>query len=90
MKKSFEKVINNFSSDEKKLLFGEDCRIVVNNLKYSTNTKKFVLDCSLLVKDINPVIESYPAGIYYLASESWKIMGFQQDLDIITSLDLLD
>ena len=89
MKKSFEKVINNLNNYEKKLLFGEGCEIVVNNIKYSTNTKKFVLDCKLLVKDINLLEGSFPDGIVYLALESWKIMGFNQELDVISSVDLV-
>lgn len=90
MKKSFEKVINNLNNYEKKLLFGEGCEIVVNNIKYSTNTKKFVLDCKLLVKDINLLEDSFPDGIVYLALESWKIMGFNQELDVISTVDLIN
>lgn len=90
MKKSFEKIINNFNNEEKKLLFGEDCKIVVNHIKYSTNTKKFVLDCKLLIGDINLLEGSFPDGVIYLALESWKIMGFNQELNVISSVDLLD
>ena len=51
MKKAFEVLVNNLKKDEKNLLFGENSKIVVNNLRYSTNSKKFFLDCKVLVKD---------------------------------------
>jgi hypothetical protein len=90
MKKSFEKVINNFNNQEKKLLFGEDCRILVNNIKYSTNTKRFILDCKLFIKDVELLKDAFPDGVVYLANESWKLMGFSQELDVISSVDLIN
>jgi hypothetical protein len=90
VKKSFEKVINNFNNEEKNLLFGSDCKIVVNYLKYSTNSKKFVLDCKLLIKNPELLDNTFPEGVIYLANESWKIMGFNQDLDVIVTTDLLN
>lgn len=90
MKKSYEVVLNNLKNEDKSWLFGKESKIVVNSLKYSTNSKKFILDCKLLIKDPQLLVESYPDGIIYLAQESWKIMGFEQDLDVISTLELID
>ena len=76
--------------DEKNLLFGENSKIVVNNLRYSTNSKKFFLDCKVLVKDPELLKEAYPDGLNYLIEKSWSMMGFEQQLDIISSFDVFD
>ena len=90
MKKAFEILINNLKKDEKNLLFGENSKIVVNNLRYSTNSKKFFLDCKVLVKDPELLKEAYPDGLNYLIEKSWSMMGFEQQLDIISSFDVFD
>lgn len=90
MKKAFEVLINNLKKEEKNLLFGEGSKIVVNNLRYSTNTKKFFLDCKILVNNPELLNESYPDGLNYLIEKSWSMMGFEQQLDIISSFDVFD
>ncbi len=42
------------------------------------------------MKDINLLEDSFPDGIVYLALESWKIMGFNQELDVISTVDLIN
>ena len=89
MKRSFEKVINKLNEPEKALLFGEDSKIKINNLFYSTNKKKYVIDCKLFLNDPKLLTNAYPDGLYYLISVSWKFMGFNEGVEVITAVDLL-
>ena len=89
MKRSFEKVINHLNEPEKTLLFGEDSKIKVNNIFYSTNKKKYVIDCKLFLDDPKLLTNAYPDGLYYLISDSWKLMGFNDGVEVISAGDLL-
>jgi len=89
MKRSFEKVINHLNEPEKILLFGEDSKIKVNNIFYSTNKKKYVIDCKLFLGDPKLLTNAYPDGLYYLISDSWKFMGFNEGVEVISAVDLL-
>jgi hypothetical protein len=89
MKRSFEKVINQLNEPEKILLFGEDSKIKVNYIFYSTNKKKYVIDCKLFLNDPKLLTNAYPDGLYYLISDSWKFMGFNEGVEVISAVDLL-
>ena len=89
MKRSFEKVINKLNEPEKALLFGEDSKIKINNIFYSTNKKKYVIDCKLFLNNPKLLTNAYPDGLYYLISDSWKFMGFNEGVEVISAVDLL-
>ena len=82
-------VINKLNEPEKALLFGEDSKIKINNIFYSTNKKKYVIDCKLFLNDPKLLTNAYPDGLYYLISDSWKFMGFNEGVEVISAVDLL-
>jgi len=88
MKKCFEFCINNILRNEIDLLFGVDSVIVVNFIKYSTNNKSFTVDCKLLTTDPDTCIETYPVGLDLLVTESWKYMGYKENINLTSSIDL--
>ena len=88
MKKAFEFFINNVLRDDLDLLFGIDSTIVVNFIRYSTNNKCFTVDCKLLTTDPEMCVETYPVGLESLVLESWKYMGYKENINLTSSIDL--
>ena len=88
MKKAFEYYLNKLLKKEIDQLFGEDSTIVVNYIKYSTNTKGLTIDCKLLTTDPEMCIETYPLGLESLVMESWNWMGYQENITLTHSIDL--
>jgi hypothetical protein len=81
-------LLNYMFNNELKLLFGEHYVIDVKNLKYSTNNKKYVIDCTIYTDDLELCEESYPEGLYLIINDAWKFMGMRDPLIITTSIDL--
>jgi hypothetical protein len=88
MKKCFEFFINHILRNEIDLLFGTDSVIVVNFIKYSTNNKSFTIDCKLLTTDPELCKESFPDGMNLLVIEGWKYMGYKENINLTSSIDL--
>ena len=88
MKKAFEYYLNKLLKKEIDQLFGTDSTIVVNYIKYITNTKSLTIDCILLTTDPEICIETYPVGLECLVIESWKLMGFDEKVALTHSIDL--
>jgi hypothetical protein len=88
MKKPFEFFINNVLKDDLELLFGEGSVIVVNFIRYSTNNKSFTVDCKLLTTDPELCVESFPVGMEHLVLESWSYMGYAENINLTSTIDL--
>jgi hypothetical protein len=88
MKKPFEFFINNVLKDDLELLFGEGSVIVVNFIRYSTNNKSFTVDCKLLTTDPELCVESFPVGMEHLVLESWSYMGYSENINLTSTIDL--
>jgi hypothetical protein len=89
MKKCLEVLLNKVFKKDLELLFGDGSRVTVNYVKYSTNNGTFIIDCKLFIQDIELSSEVYPDGLIMLAEESWKYMGFTQEISIVHSIDVL-
>lgn len=89
MKNPFEFLINTVLKDDLELLFGPGSKVVVNFIRYSTNNKCFTVDCKLLIGDPELCDEHYQDGINHLIIESWKFMGFEEGINLTTTIDLI-
>lgn len=89
MKKCLEVLLNKIFKKDLELLFGNGSIIHVNSCKYSTNNLTFVIDCKILVSDVKLTEKVYPDGLIILVEDSWKYMGFDEKISVITSIDLL-
>lgn len=89
MKKLLEKYINRHYKEELKLLFGEDSYVKIENIIWSTNEKKYVVNSKLYVKEINDSIEAFPEGLDYLINEGWKIIGDANKPVMINTIDVI-
>ena len=88
MKKAFEYYLNKLLKKEIDQLFGEDSTIVVNYIKYSTNTKGLTIDCKLLTTDPEICQQTYPVGLECLVMEIWKFMGYNENIALTHTIDL--
>ena len=48
-----------------------------------------MIDCKLFLNDPKLLTNAYPDGLYYLISDSWKFMGFNEGVEVISAVDLL-
>lgn len=90
MKKSLEKISNNLDKEELKLLFGEECKIKIRSISYSTNKKSYVIDASVLVSNLDESIDAYPEGLNFIIEKSWKYMMYEEKPIIISSINLIN
>ena len=85
-----EFIINRVFRDEVKHLFGEGCYINIDSIKYSTNTKTFVIHSKALIRDITSENTSdFNGKLSYLISESWRYLGKDSPITIVTSIDVI-
>jgi len=89
MKEMLEHLLNNIRKEELNLLFGEGSKINVDSISYSTNNKTYVIHSTVFVTDIEESIQSFPDGLDFLITESWKYTGFNNELTIINSIDII-
>ena len=84
MKRLLETLINKVFIDDLELMYGKGSHIKINNVKYCTTNKHFLIDYKLYVSD--PVLfeEIYLGGIEMLVSESWSWTGIDNDKILFT------
>lgn len=88
MKRCIEVLLNKVFKSDLELLFGIGSYVIINYCKYSTNNLSFVIDCKVIVSDIELTKEVYPDGLILLVEESWKFIGFNEKISIVTSIDI--
>jgi hypothetical protein len=88
MKRCIEVLLNKVFKSDLELLFGVGSYVIINYCKYSTNNLSFVIDCKVMVSDIELTKEVYPDGLILLVEESWKFIGFNEKISIVTSIDI--
>ena len=88
MKRCIEVLLNKVFKSDLELLFGVGSYVIINYCKYSTNNLSFVIDCKVMVSDIELTKEVYPDGLILLVEESWKFIGFNEKISVVTSIDI--
>lgn len=86
-------LLENFTNThfEKELdyLFGDESKIVINNIKYLSHKKSYLIDVTINVTDIDYSVESYPVGLEHFISESCKLLKLYGETPVIvTSIKL--
>ena len=72
------------------LLYGEGTMVEINQCKYCTTTKDFLVDCTLKVGSIELFQETQLDGLSYLIEESWKYTGNDKNkISLISSVDII-
>jgi hypothetical protein len=71
------------------LLYGKGSLVEINDFKYCTTTKKYILDCTLQLTDIELFKETSLEGLQFLVEESLKFAGLEKKMvTLITSYNL--
>ena len=89
MKRAFDTLFNKTHKKELVILFGEGCYVKINDVKYITNNKTYIVDCKLYTNDPEICVDTYPSGLNFIAKECWKYMGFTQNISVISSIDVI-
>jgi hypothetical protein len=89
MRRAFDILINKTHKKEMSILFGEGSYVKINDVKYITNNKTYIVYCKLYTNDPETCIDTYPSGLDFIARECWKYMGFTQNISVLSSIDVI-
>ena len=87
-KKLLEKFSNVEFEKEISLLFGEGSEVKINNVKYSTQKKTYLVDATINVTDVDTASESYPDVLEHIITESCKFINMKESPIILSSIKL--
>jgi len=88
--KFFDVGFSRFFKKDMSLLFGDDYVVKVNFIRYSTNTKSYIIDLRLMVKDPQLCFETYPVGLEVVVQDIWKLLSKEKPLFVSSTLELID
>lgn len=87
MKEYYEKYLNRLYKKDIDLLFGEDSKISITELSYSTSLKQISVSAKLIPTNYDFAIEIFPEGLEMIIQESWKFTGIELDLMLTSSIE---
>ena len=71
--------------------YGKGSIVEVNEFKYCTSTKTYIVDCKLKASDVELLCEMNVDGLKSLIHESMKYTGFDRPkITLITSYDIIN
>jgi len=89
MTRGLEFMVNIIFRDEVKLLFGDGSYINIDSIRYSKHTNVFIINTKVLINDIKTeYTDDWKNKLAYLVSQSWKFLGKQGRITIISSIDV--
>lgn len=72
------------------LLYGMGTVVEINECKYCTTTKDFLINCTLKVGSVELFQETQLDGLKYLLEESWKYTGVDKNkVSLVSSVDII-
>jgi hypothetical protein len=89
MKRMLEHLINVIQKEDMELMFGVGSKVRIESVTYSTNTKKYVVHAKVFATEIDDSLDVFPTGLNILINEGWKYTGFEDELTLINTLDVL-
>ena len=84
-----EKLVNHLRNKDRILLFGENSKIKVISMTFSSQKKCYILDLKLIVDQPELCEESYPDGLYHLVEFAFNFMNRNKKVIIISSLEII-
>jgi hypothetical protein len=87
--KLLEKLINELCRPDRILLFGENSKIKLTSITFSTQKKCYIVDLKLTVDEPELCEESYPDGLYHLVKTSFEWIGEYEKVIIVSSLEVI-
>lgn len=91
LNKFFDLGLNRWFRSEMSLLFGDEYYVIINHIKYSTNLKKYIIDCKLMIKEPSLCIDTYPTGLEMVINNIWMILLMNETSIVLSStIDLIE
>jgi hypothetical protein len=84
-KKVLETFMNSHFEKELTLFYGEESKIKINEIKYLTQKKRYLIDITMMVTNTEISPESFPFAVEHYLSESCKILNFFPTPPVILS-----
>lgn len=89
MKRCLDVLLNKTFRKDLEALYGVGSTVVINDIKYCTTNHGVLIDCKVLLTDIELFGTVGLDGLKYLIEDCWKFTGFfDEKLIIISSYDL--
>lgn len=86
IKKFYEKYLNKLYQKDIGILFGENSKIIIDDLNYSSNMKKIYMSAKLIPTNLEFAVEIFPEGLEMIIQESWKFTGIESDIILTSSI----
>ena len=87
IKEFYERYLNKLYQRDIAILFGENSKIIIDNIGYSTNLKQVHMSAKLIPTNMDFALEIFPEGLEMIIQESWKFTGIESDIILTSSID---
>ena len=86
---TFERILNGINKNEIPILFGENSKLVVESIEYSTSNKKFITHIKVVTTNINEGVEAYTSGgVEVLTQKAWDFLSLRFGLVVVGRIDI--
>ena len=90
MKTCLSVLLNYVFSKDLEVLYGKNSHVLINNVKFCTVNKHYLIDCKLFLSDSSLFEESGFDGLNYLIGECIKWSSFDHDkFVLVATYDLI-
>jgi len=91
MKKSLNKLFNEYMKNELMLMFGDKVQIKVNTIDFSTQQKSCIVDVTLITNNYNEeeLKEFYPEGLNMVINDCWEFLGVKNPVIVVSSIEII-
>lgn len=87
IKEFYERYLNKLYQRDIAILFGENSKIIIDDIGYSTNLKQVHMSAKLIPTNMDFAVEIFPEGLEMIIQESWKFTGIESDIILTSSID---
>lgn len=87
IKNFYERYLNKLYQKDIDILFGENSKIIIDDLGYSSNLKQIHMSAKLIPTNVDFAVEIFPDGLEMIIQESWKFTGIESDIVLTSSME---
>jgi len=88
MKRHLEIILNKVLKEQKDILYGLNCDIIVNSVVWIRSKKSHMVTITIYTDNIEESVEAHPDGINYMVSTGWPILGRNTNPIVVSTLDV--
>lgn len=88
MKRHLQLILNNVLKEQKDLLYGNDCEIIVDRVEWIRSKNCHMINLTIFATNVDESVDIHPDGINWLIDAGWPILGKNQKPIIVSSLTL--